>query len=157
MNTHHCCDSTWAVVEIINVEQLCHAQTHMRRQIAPRVTFRMHPSTVPDTRNIKWSPRKQGAGGMLDRRQSGQLLYFTSGFLTLQMEIQNYLSILGLGGSVIETSVFRDPRALPQPSTFASLISQALMAAHNEDDISASLRNISDNVRIINYCPIIRR
>lgn len=47
--------------------------------------------------NCRWSQRKQG-GGSPTTLQSGQLLYFTSGFLTIQYEIQNYFSFCGLGG-----------------------------------------------------------
>lgn len=54
---------------------------------SPSVTIRMHPLSVPDTRNIAWSPIKR----YTPRQLSGQLLYFTSGFLSLQFEIQRYL------------------------------------------------------------------
>ena len=39
------------------------------------------------------------------RQQSGQLLYFLSGFLSIQLEIQNFLSLVGLGGPLIQTKV----------------------------------------------------
>ena len=46
------------------------------------------------------------------RQQSGQLLYFLSGFLSIQLEIQNFLSLVGLGGPLIETKV-RDLALIP--------------------------------------------
>ena len=45
----------------------------------------------------RWSQRKQG-GGSPTTLQSGQLLYFTSGFLTIQYEVQNFFSFCQLGG-----------------------------------------------------------
>jgi hypothetical protein len=51
-----------------------------------------------------WSPRKQGGRG--SRMQAGQLLYFTSGFLTMQLEVQNYLSSLVIGGPPIHSQAF---------------------------------------------------
>lgn len=54
----------------------------------PTVTIRMHPGSIADTRNIvAWSRLKRS----LPRPQSGQLLYFTSGFLSLQMELQDFM------------------------------------------------------------------
>lgn len=61
--------------------------------LQPQVTIRMHPSSIPDTRNFEWTPMKHGR----KRQQSGQLLYFVSGFLTLQLEIQNYFGYLHPG------------------------------------------------------------
>ena len=68
------------------------------------LTVRMHPSAIPDTRNFEFSPLKAGS----PRMQSGQLLYFMSGFLTIQLEMQNFLSSQGLGGPVIHTQIFRE-------------------------------------------------
>ena len=40
------------------------------------------------------------------RIDSGQLQYYVSGFLTMQLEIQNFFSELGLGGPRYQTEVF---------------------------------------------------
>ena len=69
----------------------------------PSVTVRMSPSAIPDTRNFEWSPRKSFGSY---RQQSGQLLYFLSGFLSLQVEVQNFLAAAGLGGPVIPTQAW---------------------------------------------------
>lgn len=69
--------------------------------LVPAVTIRMHPLSVPDTRNIAWSPIKRST----PRQLSGQLLYFTSGFLSLQFEIQRYL-LWKQYGRVSDTSHF---------------------------------------------------
>jgi hypothetical protein len=63
----------------------------------PTVTLRMHPSAVPDTRSTEYSPINRHTTG---RQDSGQVLYFTSGFLTLQLELQNYFKWLRLPGFV---------------------------------------------------------
>ncbi len=42
----------------------------------------------------------------LDVWSSGELLYFTSGFLTLQLEIQNYFSYLAKSSYDVKTSIF---------------------------------------------------
>lgn len=57
------------------------------KQYKPSITIRMHPLAIPDTRNIAWTPLKRS----IPRQQSGQLLYFTSGFLSLQHEVQHFL------------------------------------------------------------------
>ena len=57
--------------------------------IIPSITIRMHPSSVPDTRNFEYTMFKSN---IPKRPLSGQLLYFTSCFLSFQIEIQNYLT-----------------------------------------------------------------
>jgi len=69
----------------------------------PAVTIRMHPASIPDTRNFEHSPINRHIN---TRQQSGQLLYFTSGFLTLQLEVQNFLAFWELGGSIIQSDAF---------------------------------------------------
>ena len=63
----------------------------------------------------RWSQRKQG-GGSPTTLQSGQLLYFTSGFLTIQYEIQNFFSVCQLGGIPIVRKKITRPRAKAVPS-----------------------------------------
>eukprot|EP01031_Cornospumella_fuschlensis_P031567 gene31569-38152_t len=48
----------------------------------PALSIRMPPNSIPDTRNYDWSPLKRN----LARAQSGELLYFLSGFLSLHYE-----------------------------------------------------------------------
>lgn len=62
--------------------------------LEPRVTIRMNPSSVPDTRNSEWSPLKS-VDLLLQRQQSGQLQYALSGFLSLQLEVQGFLGDAG--------------------------------------------------------------
>ncbi len=64
----------------------------------------MQPSGIPDTRNYEWSPRKNNA-----RQQSGELLYFISGFLSLQLELQNFVSSTGLGTHSLTHSPTHSP------------------------------------------------
>ena len=55
--------------------------------------------------NIKprWDPVKENAFVSLD---TGQLLYYTSGFLTLQHEIQNFFTTTFIGGTAIHKRIF---------------------------------------------------
>lgn len=118
-------------------------------------TVRMHPSAIPDTRNFKWSPLKSGAS----RVQSGQLLYFISGFLTLQLELQNFLSVVGKGGPVIQTEVFKgQSRNFPQPSGFAREVADAIMLAGTRAAISHAVSNMTTNYERPNlYAPLYHR
>lgn len=81
-NTANIDESIWAIIDI-------HAN-------ASGVTIRMPPSAVPDTRNMQWSPLQRA----LIPQQSGELLYFLSGFLTIQLEFQNFLRVLHFNGSL---------------------------------------------------------
>jgi ABC-type multidrug transport system ATPase subunit len=74
----------------------------------PRATIRMHPISVPDTRSYAWDPVKDAGMNALD---TGQLLYYTSGFLSLQMELQNYFSTTPVGGSDISGNTLAESRS----------------------------------------------
>lgn len=111
----------------------------------PAVTIRMHPASIPDTRNFEWSPIDRSAP---TRQQSGQLLYFISGFLSIQVELQNFLTLhaqkLGRAGDarVIETDVFKkQTQSLLQPVNAARSVATALFAAHNKTDVYHSIMN----------------
>jgi hypothetical protein len=67
-------------------------------------TFRMPPDAVPDTRNFEWSPLKRN----LIREQSGELLYFLSGFMSLQLELENYFRRVLYNTSTIDIAPLRD-------------------------------------------------
>lgn len=79
----------------------------------PALTIRMHPSAVPDTRNYIWSSRLD----IPTVAGSGEMLYFTSGFLSLQFEFQSFLKLLRSGASYQRTAVFdQNAGALPASS-----------------------------------------
>lgn len=114
-----CCENVWAIIEIQPIQKWSDSSAVMECDLNPTiyqnssfsfswddfgfskaeellqfsfddkasVTIRMHPSAIPDTRNYEWTPLK----GTAPRQQSGELLYFTSGFLTLQLELQNFI------------------------------------------------------------------
>lgn len=87
-------NAIFAVVEI--TADSCENISH------PSLTIRMHPSAVPDTRNFIWSPRldfPMVAG-------AGEMLYFTSGFLSLQYEFQSFLNLLVNGDQYQRTQIF---------------------------------------------------
>jgi hypothetical protein len=103
----NCCEGVWAIIEIdpvISGTGICILKSKDRNYLSerynytfqaqsfraiPGITIRMHPSVLPDTRNLEWSPLK----GSSPRQYSGELMYFTSGFLTLQLEVQRFLQL----------------------------------------------------------------
>ena len=106
--------------------------------LIPTVTIRMHPGSVPDTRNFENSPFMN----YLTRQQSGQLLYFTSGFLSLQMEIQNFLGAWKLGGPIIDAEVFSGgvlDESLLLPGYAAQRLAEALLKAEDEEAVYQAL------------------
>lgn len=101
-----CCDHVWAILDVtanqLNDQSRCETWT-MEDEDIPSVAIRMRPSTLPDTRNFmyvyhcdrrvgvtlcRWSSRRT----ILPRVESGQLLYFISGFLSIQIEVHNFLA-----------------------------------------------------------------
>ena len=111
----------------------------------PAVTIRMHPASIPDTRNFEWSPIDRSAP---TRQQSGQLLYFISGFLSIQVELQNFLTLHDRkrgrpnGARVIETDVFKkQTQSLLKPVDAARSVASALFTAHNKSDVYHSIMN----------------
>jgi hypothetical protein len=103
----------------------------------PHVTIRMEPAVVADTRNIVWSPRKNP----LPRSESGQLLYFISSFLTFQLEIQNFLASLNLGGPIIPTDSFHDDNNLINELELPKEFISNLLKAKTPNDIYNSIMN----------------
>lgn len=116
------------------------AQVTSAAAAVPEITIRMHPAAVPDTRNYEISPINRHGSS---RQQSGQLLYFTSGFLTLQMEMQNFLAHWQLGGSVIESNVFtgHNERLLLRPAMAAHSLAQDLAYAKTPDEVFQAVLN----------------
>jgi len=108
--------------------------------IMPAVTIRMHPAAVPDTRNFEHSPINRHLNL---RQQSGQLLYFTSGFLTLQLEVQNFLASWHLGGSVIQSDAFsgRNEGVLLEPAYAAHSLAQAIAKATTRQEVYQAVVN----------------
>ena len=88
-------DNVFAVVEIsipdtqtTCAEDCIHTgYSPLCRDVVPFVTIRMHPASIPDTRNTIWSPRSNRIPNAIE---SGTLLYFASGFLSLELEIGSY-------------------------------------------------------------------
>ena len=107
--------------------------------LGPSITVRMLPSAVPDTRNFEWSPRKSGS----IRQQSGQLLYFLSGFLSIQLEMQNFLSAVGLGGPLIRTQVLGESpeESFLRPHTITRNIAEALMKSTTNNEVYSAIIN----------------
>lgn len=130
-----------------NQEQEMLDITELRKLIGlgPSVTVRMLPSAVPDTRNFEWSPRKSGTL----RQQSGQLLYFLSGFLSIQLEVQNFLSCIGLGGPIIPNKVFGDSpdTTFLHPNTITRNIAEALMKSSNSKEVYDAIVNTTSSNR----------
>ena len=69
----------------------------------PEITIRMNPSYVPDTRSFSWQPSRY-----YNPLSSGQLQYLLSGFLSLQLEFQNFLASSGYGGVIIPSCNFHE-------------------------------------------------
>lgn len=160
----HCCHNVWVILEIhtpaIQGVHGAHAKQdcsvfepghYWNRTTSPsfgpgspgpvpEITLRMHPASVPDTRNYEYSPLNRH---LLSRQQSGQLLYFTSGFLTLQLEVQNFLAYAGLGGSIVRSDVFSGHNAeiLLQPALAAHDLAQRLAAAQTPEQLQETVRN----------------
>jgi hypothetical protein len=153
---HHCCHNVWAILEISspllyetydNTLEDCSAVENAGLNSsaidplhAPQITIRMHPAAVPDTRNYEYSPLNRH---LLSRQQSGQLLYFTSGFLTLQLELQNFLAYSGLGGSIVRSDVFngRNAEILLQPALAAHALAERVSAARSSEEVQEAVRN----------------
>ena len=77
-----------------------------------------------------------------------QLLYFLSGFLSLQLEIQNFLSMHWYGGPHIKTDVFRDSSSVPKPSVESQHIADKIFDAITPMQIYDTFRNISKQVQL---------
>lgn len=112
--------------------------------VIPAVTIRMHPAAVPDTRNFEHSPINRHLNS---RQQSGQLLYFTSGFLTLQLEVQNFLAHWHLGGSVIQSDAFsgRNEGVLLEPAYAAHSLAQAIARATTRKEVYEAVLNATQS------------
>lgn len=87
-------------------------------------------------------------GGMPQSLDSGELLYITSGFLTLQFELQNFLSTYGLmHTSPIASRIFQNNvKNIPQPSVMAAELTSAIMTAQSSEALLGNLLNISHHV-----------
>jgi len=62
----------------------------------------------------------------VQRYQSGQLLYILSGFLAVQFEIQNYFSLIGLGGKFIRSDIFSSTDSLTHPGHYSKRMAEAI-------------------------------
>eukprot|EP01041_Mallomonas_annulata_P005358 gene5358-10709_t len=110
MDIEPCCDDIWALVimEAMSFgeeDDLLGEEDYMT---PPMVTIRMDARKVPDTRNHGFNSERHFLRPLPDK-----LLYLLSGFITIQSEIQNYLSVLGYGGMESRSHVFgREGRAV---------------------------------------------
>eukprot|EP01041_Mallomonas_annulata_P011712 gene11712-24544_t len=105
-NIEPCCDDIWAVV-IMEVRSLSAEEFITKDYMSPpMVTIRMDARKVPDTRNHGFNSERHFLRPLPD-----ELLYLLSGFITIQSEIQNYLSVLGYGGMESRSHVYREGRA----------------------------------------------
>jgi hypothetical protein len=139
-------------IEIINKDGKCPMNIFTKEELealAPSVTLRFHPASIPDSRNKMWSPRKHG-GGTHTSLQAGQLLYFTSGFLSIQLEIQNFLSTVGLGREIVShvfssstLSLAGIPIASSSEVPFSQIIAERIIAANSTADLFANLSDLS--------------
>eukprot|EP01041_Mallomonas_annulata_P012302 gene12302-25863_t len=100
-NIEPCCDDIWAVVTIEVVSNDDEVSLGKDYVSPPMVTIRMDARKVPDTRNHGFNSERHFLRPLPD-----ELLYLLSGFITIQSEIQNYLSVLGYGGMESRSHVF---------------------------------------------------
>ena len=78
----------------------------------------------------------------MSKYESGELLYFVSGFLSLQLELQNFLYLSGYGGTHIRTHNFRDKKSVPNP---VRLLEDLLLKSVPFADTPAALARILNN------------
>eukprot|EP01038_Epipyxis_sp_PR26KG_P009362 gene9362-12613_t len=128
------------------------------KSVLPTISIRMHPSSIPDTRNYEWTPLQRRSFN----QQSGQLLYFISGFLTFQIEFQNFLSSLGLGGSTIATGALNDPTTniYFDGNDKTKKLAETLMIATLPIDVLHAVVNATSqngNLRPVQYFPLYHR
>lgn len=128
-------DNVWAIIEILappDSDACPDAEGGREGDLSgrtagsaggPSLTVRMPPSAISDTRNFERSPLKGG----WHREQSGQLLYFLSGFLSLQLEAQNFFSVSGLGGTPLPSLRFAGNSSLLLPSEPSRAVAAVLL------------------------------
>ena len=111
-----CCDNIWAIIYMDDPYDIpsdiitsCEYSEYTGFTIGPKVTIHMNSSSIPDTRYF--TTRTHESKHPLHAthtKDEDHIQYYLSGFLTLQLEIQNFLYSLGYGGHLIRTSVFDD-------------------------------------------------
>ncbi len=89
-------------------------------------------------------------GALPQSLESGELRYTTSGFLTLQFEIQNYFSKYGvLPTSSIYSRVFRNSGLdVARPESISTIISEILVSSSTAEDVLSAMLNRS---AMVNY------
>lgn len=92
--------------------------------------------------------------------QAGQLLYFTSGFLTMQLEVQNYLSSMGIGGPPIHSQAFSSSTLSfsgltaslqPDQMTLSQRIADDILSATSTSQLISKIYNTTSLVSYV-YC-----
>lgn len=82
------------------------------------------------------------------RQQSGELLYFLSGFLTLQLEIHNYFS--SVNGIVLPVRAFQnDKDYLLDPYRHSRAIAQGLLQSRTPQMVYESIVNVTTKVYLL--------
>ena len=106
----------------------------------------------------RWSPRKHG-GGSHTSLQAGQILYFTSGFLTIQLEIQNFLSLYGIGEPIYASHALESaslslagiPFTATREIPLAQAIAETILNSTTTNDLFHNLHNMSSQVKNDSY------
>lgn len=89
------------------------------------------------------------------RQQSGELLYFISGFLSLQLEVQNFFALTSNGGVVLPAKVLKaQGDFLLDPFFRASSIVKGLVDATSPQLVYESIINTTSQAQSL-QCSII--
>jgi hypothetical protein len=83
---------------------------------------------------------------------SGHVLYYLSGFLSLQLDIQNFLARLGYGGSVVDTNIFTSANMTSlSPSEATKDVAEDLIFSRSSAELYSKLtqddRQVSKHIR----------
>jgi hypothetical protein len=151
----NCCADIWAIIELIPSfpsDEICNMSTSFQNiryhgysvmgdelsKGRPSVTIRMNPSSIPDTRNFDWTPLKR----VSSRLQSGELLYFTSGFLSLQLELQQFIENIQFGHSIstIPTANLDWQDSILHHHAMMLDIAAAIVNASTPDDLRSEIK-----------------
>eukprot|EP01041_Mallomonas_annulata_P000781 gene781-1506_t len=106
----------------------------------PTVTIRMDARKVPDTRNHGFNSKRHFLRPLPD-----ELLYLLSGFIAIQPEIQNYLSVLGYGGMESRSYVFGAVKNVSKSSSIYFNSSSTTSSTSSANDMSDRSGNINND------------
>jgi hypothetical protein len=78
---------------------------------------------------------------------SGHVLYYLSGFLSIQLDIQSFLAQRGYGGSVIATNVFKTMNISDlSPTAATEAVARAIIFSKTSDELYSRLSDQDDMV-----------